>query len=584
MSEAVPVLPDGTPERLGRYRLVRPLSTGGMARVFEARRESIAGVSPKVAIKVILPDFATDESFRALFVQEARVGSVLHHQNLVQIQDFDREGKLYYLVMEYVEGFTLRRAISLCKRQGLAPILPVIADIGRQICDGLHHAHTAAVEDGRPLQLIHRDVKPSNLMCNPQGVMKVLDFGISKALIHPEKLGAVRGTWGYMGPEQADGKEIGPSADLYGLAAVLYELATLQPLFPEKEPAEIRPLMERDEAARRASRIGGSFTPLGPVLVRALQRDPMARYTSAAAMSKALMAICEDPATAREETVKFYRTMAPLALPGAIPPTAPPPEPRPAVRARPEPALGLPVTVRAAETSTLPTLAPEVPRSAEPRAWAWWGPLVATAFLALGAIIVVFTGWKVYNDHMIGRRRALEAASTAPAVEPATPPAAAPAPSVQPPPPPSTPTVAPTPVSAPAPTVTPVSPAAPAPAAPKTPTPAPAAPPPEAPALAPAAPVVPEPIAPPPPAPAATAPAAAPRQTGTVTIGADLRAKVSIDGAFVRFTPLFRYEIRPGTHTVLLQSDDGRTTSFQVEVVAGQDQRRVWSFERNAFE
>jgi serine/threonine protein kinase len=97
-----------------------------------------------VAIKVILPDFATDESFRALFVQEARVGSVLHHQNLVQIQDFDREGKLYYLVMEYVEGFTLRRAISLCKRQGLAPILPVIADIGRQICDGLHHAHTAA--------------------------------------------------------------------------------------------------------------------------------------------------------------------------------------------------------------------------------------------------------------------------------------------------------------------------------------------------------------------------------------------------------------------------------------------------------
>ena len=185
MSEAVPVLPDGTPERLGRYRLVRPLSTGGMARVFEARRESIAGVSPKVAIKVILPDFATDESFRALFVQEARVGSVLHHQNLVQIQDFDREGKLYYLVMEYVEGFTLRRAISLCKRQGMAPILPVIADIGRQICDGLHHAHTAAVEDGRPLQLIHRDVKPANLFLvhGEEGAdrfVKVLDFGISK--------------------------------------------------------------------------------------------------------------------------------------------------------------------------------------------------------------------------------------------------------------------------------------------------------------------------------------------------------------------------------------------------------------------
>ena len=97
---AVPRHPDGTPERLGRYRLVRPVSTGGMARVFEGRRESLAGVAPKVAIKVILPDFAADSSFRDLFVNEARIGSLMQHGNLVQIQDFDLEDGVYYLVME----------------------------------------------------------------------------------------------------------------------------------------------------------------------------------------------------------------------------------------------------------------------------------------------------------------------------------------------------------------------------------------------------------------------------------------------------------------------------------------------------
>src|SRR6186713_3301022 len=104
-----PTLADGTPERLGRYRLVRPLSTGGMAHVFEGRRESLAGVAPRVAIKVILPEYAKDDGFQKLFRNEAVVGSQLHHQNIVQIQDFDFADGRLYLVMEYVDGITLRR-------------------------------------------------------------------------------------------------------------------------------------------------------------------------------------------------------------------------------------------------------------------------------------------------------------------------------------------------------------------------------------------------------------------------------------------------------------------------------------------
>ncbi|RME22507.1 MAG: serine/threonine protein kinase, partial [Deltaproteobacteria bacterium] len=309
------VLADGTPVRLGRYRLVRPISTGGMARVYEARRESLAGVAPRVAVKVILPEHAQHQGFQKLFINEARIGSLLAHQNLVQIQDFDHQDDRYYLVMEYVEGITLRRAISLCRRHGLPVPLSIVAEIGRQVCDGLHYAHHATAEDGRHLHLVHRDIKPSNLILNPQGVVKLLDFGISRALVTAERPGAVRGTWGYMAPEQAAGGEVGPQADLFGLAAVLYELAALQPLFREKSPDVIRPLLAADEAARRAAALTGPLAPLSGVLVRALQRDPAARFTSAAAMGRALAELVRDPVTARDELVRFQQDLEARARP-----------------------------------------------------------------------------------------------------------------------------------------------------------------------------------------------------------------------------------------------------------------------------
>jgi len=252
MTAAAPAEQPASLERLGRYRIVRPLSKGGMALVYEARRESLAGVSPRVAIKLILPEHAASQTYKELFINEARLGASMQHQNLVQIQDFDCEGETWFLVMEYVEGLTLRRLIGICARFGIQMPLSVIADLGRQAADGLHHAHTASDDQGQALELVHRDIKPSNLILSPHGVVKVLDFGISKGRLREERSGSVKGTWGYMAPEQAAGEEVSPAADVFGLATVLYELASQQPMFrPLREVA--RPSRGSPGRARLAS-------------------------------------------------------------------------------------------------------------------------------------------------------------------------------------------------------------------------------------------------------------------------------------------------------------------------------------------
>jgi len=298
-------------QRLGRYRIVRPLSKGGMALVYEGRRESLAGVSPRVAIKLILPEHATSETYKDLFVNEARLGASMHHQNLVQIQDFDCEGDSWFLVMEYVEGLTLRRIIQLAEHAGGAIPLAVVAEIGRQACDGLHYAHTAADDRGLALHLVHRDMKPSNLILGPHGVVKVLDFGISKGRLREERKGSVRGTWGYMAPEQAMGAEVRPTADVFGLAVVLYELAALRPMFVDQDKETIRRLLRDDHAARMAATLDGAlYGPLIGVLVRALQRDPAARFDSCASFARALSGLLPDPVTARAEAVRFHHAMA----------------------------------------------------------------------------------------------------------------------------------------------------------------------------------------------------------------------------------------------------------------------------------
>ena len=302
----------GIPERIGRYRIVRPLSKGGMALVYEGQRESMGGVKPRVAIKVILPDFADSATFRELFVNEARLGAKLHHQNLVQIQDFDTEDDRFYLVMEYVEGVTLSKLIGTANRNGRPIPLPVICEIGRQVCDGLHYAHEARDDDGRRLGLVHRDIKPSNLIVSPQGHVKVLDFGISKGVLRHEREGSVKGTWGYMAPEQALGQDVNNQADVFSLGVVLWEMATGRALMKGRPEDAIRKMLQDGLAEQVAGALDGSQAPLGPVLEGALRTRRERRYASAADFGRALASLLPDPVSAREQVEAFYREMSAL--------------------------------------------------------------------------------------------------------------------------------------------------------------------------------------------------------------------------------------------------------------------------------
>lgn len=526
--------PDGTPGQLGRYRLLRPISSGGMARVFEGRREGLAGVSPRVAVKVILPDYAQDPAFHDLFINEARVGSLVRHQNLVQIQDFDQDADRYYLVMEYVDGLTLRRVLGLCRKHGVPIPLPVIAEIGRQACDGLQHLHHVRDGHGRLLGLVHRDIKPSNLMVDPQGVVKILDYGVSRALAHQQRDGEVRGTWGYMSPEHAAGEEAGATSDLFGLAAVLFELAALAPVFPESKPDEIKELLARDEAARRAMRLkrDPAMAPLVPLLVRAFQRDPAARFRDAAEFGRALSALVGDPVLARERMVEFLRSMVQLARAGA--------EGRP----MPSRAESAPRVRKASQRPSAQREAPRPPRratGASPNE-----SLIGYALIAVALLIVGFTAWRLLTHEPPTPQP--ELVSVAPSAEPLS--------------------ARPLSVSAPRATA-------------REPEPA------EAPVAAPERAVAPAPAPDPAPAPAPTpaveaaaAPeSAVPSGSGLVTISALPRAAVYIDGSMIRNTPLFQHELPAGAHTITLVADDGRRATFSLTVPSKGETRAVWDFD-----
>ncbi len=215
-------------EQFGRYELVSQLGRGGMAETWRAKLVGAAGVTKPVLIKKVLPEHSQDEAFTAMFISEARITATLSHGNIAQVFDFGEVDGEYFLAMEFVDGQPLNRVLKRAQKTGL-PALPVTVAtcIAMEMCKGLHYAHTRTDEAGEPLDIVHRDISPDNVLLSYEGQVKIVDFGIAKARAlrnFKTEAGVVKGKYLFFSPEQARGMEVDARSDVWSTAVVLYEM------------------------------------------------------------------------------------------------------------------------------------------------------------------------------------------------------------------------------------------------------------------------------------------------------------------------------------------------------------------------
>ncbi len=224
---------DGRGKRFGRYTLRGLLASGGMADVYAAELESSAGFRKRVAIKRMRAHLVSDPTFVGMFLEEARLGSLLSHPKICEVYELAQVEGEYYMAMEYLHGVTLSSLLAACSRRGQSLPLPIVAGIFAQVCEGLQYAHERRDRDGNLLCLVHRDVSPQNLFIRDDGVVKVLDFGIAKAddSGHLTSTGSFKGKTAYMSPEQLQGKQLDRRTDVWSLGVVLFEALTGKRLF-----------------------------------------------------------------------------------------------------------------------------------------------------------------------------------------------------------------------------------------------------------------------------------------------------------------------------------------------------------------
>src|SRR4051812_19931875 len=267
-----------TPDVLvDRYEVGRVLGAGGMAEVFEGRDRLLAR---RVAIKVLQAQFARDPSFLIRFKREAQAAASLSHPNIVAVYDTGSENGTHFIVMEYVDGRTLKEVIRAEGR--LYP--ERAAEICQDVCNGLVAAHARGI--------IHRDIKPGNVMLTPDGAVKVMDFGIARAVAATTSTvtatAAVMGTAQYLSPEQARGESVDARSDLYSTGVLFYELLTGRPPFTGDSPVAIAYQHVREDPSPPSKHDSDLPPDLDAVVLKALAKNPDNRYQSAQEMREDL--------------------------------------------------------------------------------------------------------------------------------------------------------------------------------------------------------------------------------------------------------------------------------------------------------
>jgi serine/threonine protein kinase len=296
MSTREPVQPQlkpagGTTTMFGRYKLLGRIGEGGMAEVYRALMTGPEGFERELVLKRILPRLSETGDFKTMFIREAKISALLLHPNIVQIYEFGEADGAYFIAMENVQGVTLREALTTLRREQRAMPYLVAADIARQICIGLDYAHTLHGPDGRPLEIVHQDISPTNIMLAYTGTVKILDFGIARAASFAEeeaKKGLIKGKVSYLSPEQIHVRPFDARADVFALGVVFHEMLTGRRLFQAKNDiGKMRQLLAAPIAP--PSSLNATIPrELDRIVMRALSIDVTQRFQSVADMASDL--------------------------------------------------------------------------------------------------------------------------------------------------------------------------------------------------------------------------------------------------------------------------------------------------------
>ncbi|MDP1922238.1 MAG: protein kinase [Myxococcales bacterium] len=301
------------PQRFGRYTLLMPLSMGGMGEIFLARLEGAQGFEKLCVIKKILPHLAQDKDFVDRFVDEARILVKLSHGNIAQVLDMGLHEGAPYIALEFIDGKDLRRVVARAHERALTLPLSFILYVATRLLDALAYAHRKKGDEGKELNLVHRDVSPQNILISYEGEVKVIDFGLAKSTMsathtHPS---IVLGKFLYMSPEQARHQKADKRSDLYAVGLCLYELIAGKSPFDAIAPGELMATVANPKIAPLTSIEPLCPPALNDAVMKALAVDPAQRFQTAEELRGRLLTILlEIDQSAGPETATRFMTEA----------------------------------------------------------------------------------------------------------------------------------------------------------------------------------------------------------------------------------------------------------------------------------
>ena len=289
--------------QLGRYQVINRIASGGMAEVFLAKAVGAMGFQRLVALKLIHANFTRDEDFVKMFIDEARIAMHLHHRNIVQVFDLDKVAGTYFIAMEYVHGVNLYDLYERIAEHNRWIDPPLALYLIAEICKGLHFAHTRTDSKGRPLNIIHRDISPQNVLLSFEGEVKIADFGIATAAqrLHQTAAGIVKGKYAYMAPERLQEKPIDARVDVFSAGVLMYELLAGENPFAGGSAVDtIENVLQRD-VPTPSSRGAPINRDLDQIALRAIARNPDFRFSNAQALADVLTEYAMDLTMARKD-------------------------------------------------------------------------------------------------------------------------------------------------------------------------------------------------------------------------------------------------------------------------------------------